>query len=152
MATSKMFIQTQMFIAGLREKLQHRVMESGKTDPLEIFRCAQEMEQIEEEKRRKNPSPWSRPSRRSPTTLDDFINKDSVKLEGLDDQDLEFLNAIRFQKGKPPYRRGQFFNKRASGSRPKKQPIKCRYCKKMGHMQKECKSRLFNYTPEVDTN
>ena len=50
MATSKMFIQTQMFIAGLREELRHRVMESGQTDPLEIFRFAQEIEQIEDKK------------------------------------------------------------------------------------------------------
>ena len=55
MATSKMFIQTQMFIAGLREELRHRVMESGKTDPLEIFRFAQEMKQIKEEMRHKKP-------------------------------------------------------------------------------------------------
>ena len=68
MATSKMFIQTQMFIAGLREEVRHRVMESGKTDPLEIFRFAQEMEQIEEEKHHKIRSPWSRPSPRSPRT------------------------------------------------------------------------------------
>ena len=33
-----------------------------------------------------------------------------------------------------------------------KQPIKCRYCKKMGHMQKECKSRLRDNAPEVDAN
>ena len=50
MTTSKMFIQTQMFIAGLREDLRHRVMEGGKTDPMDVFRYAQEMEQIESEK------------------------------------------------------------------------------------------------------
>ena len=53
MDTSKMFIQTQMFIPGLREELRRRVMESEKTDPLEVFRLAQEMEQIKEEKLQK---------------------------------------------------------------------------------------------------
>ena len=55
MDTSKMFVQTQMFTAGLREELRRRVMESGKTDPLEVFRLAQEMEQIKEEKLQKKP-------------------------------------------------------------------------------------------------
>ena len=53
MDTYEMFIQTQMFIPGLREELRRRVMESGKTDPLEVFRLAKEMEQIKEEKLQK---------------------------------------------------------------------------------------------------
>ena len=51
MDTSNMFIQTQMFSAGLCEELQHRAMESGMTEPLDIYKYAQWMEQIKEEKR-----------------------------------------------------------------------------------------------------
>ena len=54
-----------MFIAGLREELRHRVMDSGKTDPLEIFRFAQEMSRLRTKNVTRNRSPWSRPSRRS---------------------------------------------------------------------------------------
>ena len=44
--TSKMFILTQMFIARLREKLWHRVKESGKSDPLEVFRFPVHAERV----------------------------------------------------------------------------------------------------------
>ena len=80
----------------------------------------------------------------------DYINEDHVNLEGLDNEELEVVNAIRFQRGRPPYRKGESFNKPAAGSGQKKQHIKCRYCKKLGHMQNECKYRLRHNAPEVD--
>ena len=152
MNTSKMFIQTQMFIAGLREELRHRVMESGKTDPLEIFRFAQEMEQIEDEKRHKKPVSMVKAVAEVTEDQANYVNEDSAHLEGLDDEELEVVNAIRYQRGKAPYRRGQSFSRPNSSAGPKKQPIKCRYCQKLGHMQKECKSRLRDNAPEVDVN
>ena len=82
----------------------------------------------------------------------DYINEDHVSLEGLDHEELEVVKAIRFQQVRPPYRKGHFFNKPTAGSGQKKQPSKCRYCKKMEHMQKECKSRLGDNAPEVDAN
>ena len=94
MATSKMFIQTQMFIIGLREELRHRVMESGKTDRLKIFRFAQE---IEDKKRHKKPSSMVKAVTEVTKDSVDYINEDHVNLEGLDDDELEFVNATRFQ-------------------------------------------------------
>ena len=139
-----------MFIARLLEALRHRVMESGKTIPLEIFCFAKEMEQIEDEKRHKKLISMVKAVTKVNPNSEDYINEDSIGLEGLDDEELEFVNAIRFQKGRPPYRREQFFNKPAGNAGPKEQPIKCRYCKKMKHMQEECKSRLHDKAPEVD--
>ena len=104
MATSKMIIQTQMFIARLREELRHQVMESGKTDPLEIFRFAQEMEQIEEEKCHNKPVSMVKVV--AEVTKVDYINENSIHLEGLDNDELEVVNAIRYQRGKVPYRCG----------------------------------------------
>ena len=98
MTTSKMFIQTQMFIVGLREELRHPFLESGKTDPLEIFRFAQEMEQIEEEKRHKKPVSMVKAVAKVTEDQANYINEDSVHLEGLDDKELEVVNAIRYQR------------------------------------------------------
>ena len=41
MDASNMFIQTEMFSAGLPEELQHRVMESVMTKPLDVYKYAQ---------------------------------------------------------------------------------------------------------------
>jgi hypothetical protein len=110
------------------------------------------MEQIEEEKRHKKPVSMVKAFAEVTEDQANYINEDSAHLEGLDDEELEVVNAIRYQRGKAPYRRGQSFNRPNSGSGPKKQPIKCRYCQKLGHMQKECKSRLRDNAPEVDAN
>ena len=92
--TSKMFIQTQMFIAGLCEELRHRVMESGKSDPLEVFQFAQEMEQMKEKKHQKKPISIVKTVT---VVTNDYENKDDVNLEALEDEELGMVNAIRFQ-------------------------------------------------------
>ena len=74
-----------MFILGLREELRHRVMESGKSNPLEVFRYAQEMEQIEEEQRQKKPV--SMVSVITEVT-NDLKAKDGIDLEALNNEEL----------------------------------------------------------------
>ena len=66
---------------------------------------------------------------------------------------LAVLNAIPIQKGKAPFKKfpGSYWkpngngNGAHNGARPKTisgEPMKCRYCKKSGHMQKECYKRI----------
>ena len=65
---------------------------------------------------------------------------------------LAVLNAIRIQKGKAPFKKfpGSYqplSTKSVYGAQPKTtngsgEPMKCRYCKKSGHMQKECYKRI----------
>ena len=66
---------------------------------------------------------------------------------------LAVLNAIRIQKGKAPFKKfpGSYRkpnrngNGAHNGARRKTtsgEPMKCRYCKKSGHMQKECYKRI----------
>ena len=61
---------------------------------------------------------------------------------------LDVLNAIRIQKGKTPFKKFPRSNGNRNsngGARPKTtngEPMKCRYCKKSGHMQKECYKRI----------
>ena len=66
---------------------------------------------------------------------------------------LAVLNTIRIQRGKQPFKKfsGNYpksngnGNGAHNGARPKTtngEPMKCRYCKKSGHMQKECYKRI----------
>ena len=63
------------------------------------------------------------------------------------------LNAIRIQRGKTPFKRFPASYQKSNGNgngahngaRPKTtngEPMKCRYCKKTGHMQMECYKRI----------
>ena len=84
---------------------------------------------------------------------EDFVEEETEE----DDEDAEsalaVLNAIRIQRGKQPFKKfpGSYQksngngNGAHNGARPKTtngEPMKCRYCKKTGHMQKECYKRI----------
>ena len=85
------------------------------------------------------------------------IQSDEPEVEEEEEEDkaeaslLNSLNAIRLQKGKTPFKKfpGNYQKSNGNGNgigahngaRPKTtngEPMKCRYCKKTGHMQKEC--------------
>ena len=61
--------------------------------------------------------------------------------EDLYEDELEAINAIRQAKGRAPW----------SGTKPgtSQKKVQCRYCKKWGHFQKDCKSRLRDNAPMV---
>ena len=63
------------------------------------------------------------------------------------------MNAIRQRNGKPPFRRrfqrsGPSSNAATAGSGSNFG--KCRYCKKPGHLQKNCSARINARAPMVD--
>ena len=72
--------------------------------------------------------------------------EDELEEEEIDKEEaaLNSLNAIRIQKGKTPFKKFSKSNGNGNsngGARPKTtngEPMKCHYCKKSGHMQKEC--------------
>ena len=132
------YIQTQMFLAGLHEKIRSKVLESGKTTPYDIYKKAVEIETIEEDKKVKA----------TPTvTAVSYENTEpaanaATEVDDMDEDELQAVNAIRAQKGKAPFRRSG-----PNGGAPK--PIQCRYCNKWGHMQKICKARQRDKAPMV---
>ena len=75
-------------------------------------------------------------------------DKDVLEEEEIDEEEaaLNSLNAIRIQRGKTPFKKFPKSNGNGNrGARPKTtngEPMKCRYCKKSGHMQKECYKRI----------
>ena len=125
-------------------------MESGKTDPLEILSFAQEMEQIENEKRHKKPASMVEAVTEIFYTgfeADEDVSLASAEiLETLDDEELGMINAIRFQKEKLPYHRG------GSNIQTPSSAHQVQVLQEHAHMQKECQSRLRDKAPEVDTN
>ena len=86
--------------------------------------------------------------------------EDFAPLEALDDDELAAVNAFCRQNGRPPFQRQ---NRRpfvkpkvgpgnGNGNNNSATTKKCRYCQKMGHMQKECPSRLRDKAPVVEAN
>ena len=59
---------------------------------------------------------------------------------------LNSLNTIRVQRSKTPFKKFPKSNGNGNrGARPKMtngEPMKCRYCEKSGHMQKECYKQI----------
>ena len=131
------YVQTQMFLAGLHEKIRSKVLESGKTAPYDIYRKAVEIETIEEDKKVKVST--------TTVTAVSYENTEpaaATEMDDMDDDELQAVNAIRAQKGKAPIRKSG-----PNGGAPK--PIQCRYCNKWGHMQKYCKARQRDKAPMI---
>ena len=78
--------------------------------------------------------------------------------EYLEEEELTAINAVRFQKGKPPLRfvRGPERQVRSAPPQRSQQQqnfnSKCRYCKIPGHQQKVCRKRILAGAPCVDIN
>ena len=82
---------------------------------------------------------------------EDYIEEEPEEDDDDAESALAVLNAIRIQRGKQPFKKfpGSYpksnGNGAHNGARPKTtngEPMKCRYCKKSGHMQKECNKRI----------
>ena len=151
----EMFIKHQLFIAGLREPLRSEVMKEGKATLGEAIDFADELESIY----RKNEKTIN-----ALTEYDDngdaVDGGDLVSLEDLADEELDAINLIRQKNGKKPFfkKKGNYSNgnnfrgKSGNYNGNSNSSIKCRYCKKPNHMQRECKSRLRDKAPMVDAN
>ena len=135
----EMFIKHQLFLAGLREPLRSEVMKEGKATLGEAVDFADELESI------------YRKNERTVNVVEktESAASDVIDIEDLEDDELEAINLIRRKTGKKP-----FLRKRHNGNNNGSNGggIKCRYCQKMGHMQKECRSRIRDRAPLVDTN
>jgi hypothetical protein len=132
-----LFMRRQLFLAGLSERYRAKAMEADKATLGETVDYAIELERIYQRDMKK--LNVIQESDTGPTSPEDW-----------DDEEVAAINAIRLRKGKPPFRR---FSAN-QGAAPRREgfggPVKCRYCKKLGHMQKECRSRLRANAPMVD--
>ena len=144
---SEKFVLHQLFLAGLKEDIRAKAMEAAKPTIYESVSHAQEVEVIHND--RKRPSHVH--------TVQEETGEFEDAPEGIDEDELEAINALRFQKGKRPFRfnrnrNGNGGNQNrndfnSNGSRPN---VKCRYCHIMGHFQKDCRKRKAAHAPMVD--
>ena len=146
---SEKFFKHQLFIAGLREGLRDKIMEAGKTSIQESLALARELEIIHADRKKSfsGVRAITEENKEEDAAAADFKNEDddAMMTEGLEDDEIELINAIRRRRGKPGFRPS---NK--SGGSSNKGTLICRYCKKKGHLQKECYTRARDKAPMVD--
>jgi hypothetical protein len=144
---SEGFFKHQLFIAGLKEDIRTKIMEAGKPSIQESVAHARELEVIHED-------------RKKGSTVGNIAeNEDN---DNLDDEERAAVDAIRLQRGRPPFGRPGQSSGQNQQSRPgnprqgqqQQQPFNgdCRYCKFKGHHQKDCRKRKAAKAPMVDGN
>lgn len=120
------FFLNQLFLAGLKEEIRLRTMESGPERIHISVETAREIETILADKK----------GGAKGTVINAIAPEGhNAPPEQFDDDEVEAINAIRAKKGKRPFRP----NNGSNGNRPKP---KCHYCKKPGHIQKYCYTRI----------
>ena len=134
------FFRHQIFLAGINPHLRSKVMEANKDTLRESVTLALELETIHSERRV-----------RTVAAVTEDVQEEAE--HDFDDEELEAVNAIRQRNGKPPFRRrfqrsGPSSNAATAGSNSNFG--KCRYCKKPGHLQKNCSARINARAPMVD--
>ncbi len=146
-----LFFKHQLFLAGIKDSLRDKVVEAGKASFQESMKYARELEAIHIDHRRSQKIAAVKAS--MPLAEAVNIPWDDLALEEIDQ-----IAAVR--KSNPP--RAQQGNNRNTTTTVNAAPVRsngprnpnvvCRYCKKKGHMQRECNSRRRDGAPMVDAN
>jgi len=134
------FFKHQLYLAGLRDDIRLKVMEAGKATLQESMTLATELEVIHQDKKRGHVHAVGRSEEE-----DETVNEDDF-----DDEEINAINAIRQRYGRPAFRGG--FRKSGASNSNNKKTVVCRWCKKTGHMQKECRARIKANGKMVDAN
>jgi hypothetical protein len=146
-----LFFKHQLFLAGIKDSLRDKVVEAGKASFQESMKYARELEAIHIDHRRSQKIAAVKAS----MPLAEAVN---IPWDDLALEEIEQIAAVR--KSNPP--RAQQNNNRNTtttvnaapvrSNGPRNPNIVCRYCKKKGHMQRECNSRRRDGAPMVDAN
>jgi hypothetical protein len=140
-----------LFLAGLHADLREAVIQTGKLRIPELQLAAREQEALIEE-RKKGVSVISSLQEKECSSAELEALKDWPQevVDQLSDDDFYRINAVRGQYRRPPIFRRTFGGQaRGSGAIKK---MKCFFCDKFGHMQKDCHSRLKAGAPMVTKN
>jgi hypothetical protein len=141
-----LFFKHQLFLAGIKESLRDRVLEAGKATFQESLKFARELEAIHNDRKRSQKIAALKAVMQPQEAAAIFWDE-------LETEDIDQIAAVRHQQ---PFRNSNQTQARSSGparsNGPHNPNIVCRYCKKKGHMQKECNSRCRDGAPMVDAN
>jgi len=135
------YFRHQFFIAGLRPDLRNRVMEAAKETISESVKYAVELEVINQDSRRAAVNAVTDSGAQINAVAEDLTEIEGFESMQIEDQ-VKVINALMARNGR--------FRPRPPGGSTNRGPIVCRYCKKPGHMQKECNLRIKNRAPCVD--
>ena len=136
------FFLHQLFLAGLKEDVRAKVMEANRVQLHDSLALAREIEVIQADKKGSKGVTVA-----AVHEVPDNDRDDKIAPDGLDEDEIEIINAIRNRKGKKP-----FFRKNGQSSNyQSRTPFKCFYCKKPNHYQKDCKTRIRDKAPMVNS-
>ncbi len=147
-----LFFKHQLFLAGIKDPIRDKVLETGKASFQESMKLAREIEAIQKDRKRLQKIAAIK-STMQPSEAN------AIFWDELADKEIEQIAAVRCQQ--PP--RNNDFNTastRATAANaapirsngPHNPNIVCCYCKKKGHMQRECHSHRRDGAPMIDAN
>ena len=142
------FFKHQLFLAGLRDDLRTKVMEANKATLHESSKLASEIETMNDRDRGQRVNAVGLTNTEEP----EEEREDSLREVVLDEEELAAVNALRMRNGRPPFRSGFRRSGPPSSNGNGKKTVICRYCKKPGHFQKECRTRQRANGAMVDAN
>ena len=147
-------IKKMLFVAGLYGEVRLKVMEAAPIMAVDALNAAIEAETLIADQKgtlkvHNKIFAVNEMEADASEDADELNEEDNEEPEAV----LNALNAIRIQRGKTPFKKflGSYQKPSGNGNRahngglPKTtngEPMKCRYCKKSGHMQKECYKRI----------
>jgi len=141
-------IQQTVFTAGLNDQLRQKVMEAAKTTLFDCLDYATDLETYLADKKTKANSIQIN------SVQDEEGSHDGTEEPEFEsEEEFNAVNAFRVRRGLPPRPRPQRFRNsgyRSNGSNngnqnngsQGKKDFRCRYCKKLGHNQTECRKRI----------
>ena len=117
----ELFVMHQLFLAGLKDEVRIRAMEANKPTVQEALDYARDLEVILADKKKAA-----------------HVNLVQGEAAKLDEEEIQLVEAIRQQRGKPYTRNpNQGTYKRTPAS-----DLTCHYCGIRGHVIRECRKRM----------
>jgi hypothetical protein len=143
-------IKHQLFLAGLKDGIRDKVLEAAKDTFTESVKVAHNLETIQNDHKRLNKINAIK------SDMDEEKANDII-WDKLSDDQLAQLAAIRFGGNNRYNNNGNNRNNGANNNNNCSTPLRnpntqCRYCKKKGHLQKDCFSQKRDQAPMVDAN
>jgi len=140
-----LFFKHQLFLAGVKDSLRDRVLEAGKADLQESLKFARELEAIQNDRKRAGKIAALKAVMPPQEAAAIFWDE-------LESEDIDQIAAVRRQQPRNSNQAQARSSGPARSNGPRNPNIVCRYCKKKGHMQRECNSRRRDGALMVDAN